>query len=74
MNIVWTTQAQTSYYETLDYWDEHNGSDVYSNKIIKAIDTLAQELMENPYFLAHRAYGSVNFSLFRKPKKVDTDE
>ena len=52
MNIVWTTQAQTSYYETLDYWDEHNGSDVYSNKIIKAIDTLAQELMENPYFLA----------------------
>ena len=29
---------------------------------------------ENPYFLEHRAYGSVNFSLFRKPKKVDTDE
>ena len=46
MRVVWTTEAMKSYYETLDYWDEHNGSNSYSIKIMTAI-----ELVEDPYFL-----------------------
>ena len=32
------------------------------------------DFSDNPYFLEHRSYGSVNFSLFRKSKKEDKDE
>ena len=51
MRVVWTTEAMKSYYETLDYWDEHNGSNSYSIKIMTAIDVLIKELVEDPYFL-----------------------
>ena len=50
MRVVWTTEAMKSYYETLDYWDEHNGSNSYSMKIMTAIDVLIKELVEDPYF------------------------
>ena len=52
MKIVWTTEAINNYYNTLDYWDMHNGSNTYSNKIIEAVELLVQELIEDPYFLA----------------------
>ena len=51
MRVVWTTEAIKSYYETLDYWDEHNSSNSYSIKIMTAIDVLIKELVEDPYFL-----------------------
>ena len=34
MEIVWVVNAKNSLEETLDYWDEHNGTTSYSNKII----------------------------------------
>ena len=52
MEILWTLEAEMNYLQTLDYWDEHNGSCLYSDKIVRAIDFLIKELTENPYFLA----------------------
>ena len=37
MKIKWSTEAKQNYFDTLDYWEEHNGSFEYSSKIIKKI-------------------------------------
>ena len=52
MVVKWLIEAESKYYETLDYWEEHNGSFNYSLKIIQAIEKLEDNLAENPYFLA----------------------
>ena len=44
----WLIEAESKYYETLDYWEEHNGSFNYSLKIIKAVESLEDNLAENP--------------------------
>ena len=63
MNIVWTTQAQTSYYETLDYWDERNGSFSYSDKITKALIDLEKEISIDPYALS---YYNKDLNIYRR--------
>ena len=52
MVVKWLIEAESKYYETLDYWEEHNGSFNYSLKIIKAVESLEDNLTENPYFSA----------------------
>ena len=52
MVVKWLIEAESKYYETLDYWEEHNGSFEYSLKIMQAVKTLELELAETPYFLA----------------------
>ena len=52
MKIKWTFEAKTSYYETLDYWYEHNGSYEYSLKIIEATKEVESRISENPYLSA----------------------
>jgi len=52
MVVKWLIEAESKYYETLDYREEHNGSFNYSLKIIKAVESLEDNLAENPYFSA----------------------
>ena len=53
MRVNWVIEAKKKYYETLDYWDRHNGSFDYSFKIIQAVETLEDELVEAPYFFGN---------------------
>ena len=51
MEIKWAIEAKTDYHDTLDYWEEHNGSFTYSAKIIQAVEALEYDLANNPYFI-----------------------
>ena len=52
MEVRWNLEAKQDFYNTLDYWEEHNGSFNYSLKIIKAVESLEDNLAENPFFSA----------------------
>ena len=52
MKIKWSTEAKQNYFDTLDYWEEHNASYEYPLKIIRAVELTEIEIAENPYFLA----------------------
>ena len=51
MEIIWSPKAKDNLLETLEYWEVHNGSPLYSDKIIEEIKSLLQELSNNPYFM-----------------------
>lgn len=36
--IKWTTEAETLYFETLEYWINHNKSNAYALKIIEEVE------------------------------------
>ena len=63
MEVRWNTEAKQDFFNTLDYWEEHNGSFEYSLKIMQAVKTLELELAETPYFLAKY---SEQLDLYRK--------
>ena len=52
MKIKWSTQAELSYLENLNYWDNRNKSHTYSDKIDEELCKLEQEITVSPYFLA----------------------
>lgn len=52
MKIKWSTQAELSYLENLNYWDNRNKSHTYSDKIDEELCKLEQEISVSPYFLA----------------------
>ena len=43
MEIIWSPKAKDNLLETLEYWEVHNGSPLYSDKIIEEIKSLLQE-------------------------------
>ena len=51
MVIRWSFEAKKDYHNSLDYWEEHNGSFEYSSKIIKAVEELELELSNKPLYL-----------------------
>ena len=51
MEIIWSPKAKDNLLKTLEYWEVHNGSPLYSDKIIEEIKSLLQELSNNPYFM-----------------------
>ena len=51
MEVKWAIEAKTDYHDTLDYWEEHNGSFTYSAKIIQVVEALEYDLANNPYFI-----------------------
>lgn len=52
MEIKWSTQAEVSYLDNLNYWDNRNKSYTYSDKIEAALCELEEEIATSPYFLA----------------------
>ena len=52
MKIKWSTEAKQNYFDTLDYWEEHNASYEYPLKIIRAVELTEIEIAENTYFCA----------------------
>ena len=51
MEIRWTEEAIKHLENTLDFWDKHNCSNAYSNKIISELKQVELAIAENPYFL-----------------------
>jgi hypothetical protein len=47
--IKWTTEAETLYFETLEYWINHNKSNIYSLKIIDEVERKEKLLVNNPF-------------------------
>jgi len=37
LQINWTEEAKTQFKKILDYWEERNGSPVYSEKLLKLV-------------------------------------
>ncbi len=52
MEIKWSMQAEASYLDNLNYWDNRNKSYTYSDKIEAALCELEKEIAVSPYFLA----------------------
>ncbi|MBO1883321.1 type II toxin-antitoxin system RelE/ParE family toxin [Capnocytophaga sp. Marseille-Q4570] len=51
MEIVWTDKAKERLKENLEFWDIHNGTPSFSDKILLEIQRLMFELSNNPIFL-----------------------
>ena len=51
MEIVWTDKALDSLKENLKFWDIHNETPSYSDKILAEINKLTSELSDNPLYL-----------------------
>lgn len=52
MVLKWSNQAQEELFDTLDFWINHNKSDVFSKKILVEINKVEKELINQPYFLS----------------------
>ena len=51
MEIVWTDKAKESFKETLEFWDIHNGSYLFSDKMLLETERLMLELSNNTLYL-----------------------
>ena len=51
MEIVWTDKALENLKENLEFWDTHNETHSYSDKILFEIEKLTYELSNNPLYL-----------------------
>ena len=51
MEITWTAEAEKSLTDIIEYWDLHNESSTYSDKIIAETEKLLKDISSNPYFL-----------------------
>lgn len=47
--IKWTLEAEKLYFETLEYWINHNKSSTYSLKIIAEVERKEKLLSNNPF-------------------------
>ena len=47
--IKWTPEAESLYFETLEYWINHNKSNSYSSKIIDVVERKEKLLANNPF-------------------------
>ena len=53
---VWTPEAESVYYDTLEFWIEHNKSNTFSLKIISEIENM-EVLLKNAPFIGHSIDG-----------------
>ena len=49
MEIKWVLNAKNSLEDTLNYWDNRNGTPSYSNKIIAELKKLLSKISNDPY-------------------------
>ncbi|MGO4707668.1 type II toxin-antitoxin system RelE/ParE family toxin [Chryseobacterium sp. 2TAF14] len=47
--IKWTPEAEKLYLEILEYWINHNKSNIYSLKIIEEVERKEKLLSHNPF-------------------------
>ena len=48
LKIKWTHEAKSQFKEILNYWEERNGSRIYSRKLIKLFDKAVVRLASYP--------------------------
>ena len=51
MEVIWSPRAKDALADTLEYWDIHNNSTYYSDKIIQEIDELLKTITNKPLYL-----------------------
>ena len=51
MEIVWTDKAKQKLKENLEFWDIHNGTPSFSDRILLEVQKLMLELSGNPLYL-----------------------
>ncbi|WP_315191296.1 type II toxin-antitoxin system RelE/ParE family toxin [Capnocytophaga sputigena] len=51
MEVTWTAEAENSLSEILEFWDIHNDSPTYSDKILSEVKKVLHDIANNPYFL-----------------------
>jgi len=80
--IKWTPEAKTLYFETLEYWINHNKSNNYSLKIIAEVERKEKLLSANPFIGAiifgtkeqiRRVLVLENFSIYYRIKKTTVE-
>ncbi|CEN36719.1 type II toxin-antitoxin system RelE/ParE family toxin [Capnocytophaga cynodegmi] len=48
-DVRWSFEAESQYIDILSFWIEHNFSNTYSQKIMKAVEEAEETLSQNPY-------------------------
>ena len=48
LQINWTVEAKNKFKEILDYWEERNGSSIYSEKLLKLVYQSKIRLRKHP--------------------------
>jgi len=48
LQVRWTEEAKLQFSEILNYWDDRNGSSIYSNKLLTLVDSSIIRLLEYP--------------------------
>lgn len=80
--IKWTPEAEKLYFETLEYWINHNKSNNYSLKIIAEVERKEKLLSNNPFIGAiifgtkeeiRRVLVLENFSIHYRVKKTTVE-
>lgn len=80
--IKWTPEAEKLYFETLEYWINHNKSNNYSLKIIAEVERKEKLLSNNPFIGAiifgtkeevRRVLVLENFSIHYRVKKATVE-
>ncbi|MFL9833986.1 type II toxin-antitoxin system RelE/ParE family toxin [Chryseobacterium terrae] len=80
--IKWTPEAEKLYFETLEYWVNHNKSNTYSLKIIVEVERKEKLLSNNPFIGAiifetkeevRRVLVLENFSIYYRVKKTTVE-
>lgn len=51
MEVVWTDKAKEQLKENLEYWDIHNGTTSFSDKILLEVKKLVMELSGSSLYL-----------------------
>ncbi len=80
--IKWTPEAEKLYFETLEYWINHNKSNNYSLKIIAEVERKEKLLSANPFIGAiifgtkeqiRRVLVLENFSIYYRIKETTVE-
>ena len=63
MEVIWSPRAKDALAETLEYWDIHNNSTCYSDKIIQEIDELLKTITNNSLYLGRYSRELANLGI-----------
>ena len=63
MEVIWSPRAKDALADTLEYWDIHNNSTYYSDKIIQEIDELLKTITNKPLYLGRYSRKLANLGI-----------
>lgn len=66
LQVRWTKSALHSQQKILEYWNEHNSSNVYSNKLRKEIKSKEKLICKNPKMGSTSEFENIKYVLIDK--------